>query len=111
MDMQRVDMYIMTNQKYFPPEKLPFLRDRLLNCDYQRFMMISSMELKDPTTALILSIFLGGLGVDRFILGDVGIGVGKLLTLGGCYIWWIVDLFLIQNRAKEVNFEKIMTML
>ena len=74
-------------------------------------MMISSMELKDPTTALILSIFLGSLGVDRFILGDVGIGVGKLLTGGGCYIWWIVDLFLIQNRAKEVNFEKIMTML
>ena len=111
MDMQRVDMYIMTNQKYFPPEKLPFLRDRLLNCDYQRFMMISSMELKDPTTALILSIFLGGLGVDRFILGDVGIGVGKLLTCGGCGVWTIVDWFLVQNRAKEVNFEKIMTML
>ena len=110
MDMQRVDMYIMTNQKYFPPEKLPFLRDRLLNCDYQRFMMISSMELKDPTTTLILSIFLGAMGVDRFILGDVGIGVGKLLTCA-CGIWWIVDLFLIQNRAKEVNFEKIMTML
>ena len=111
MDMQRVDMYIMTNQKYFPPEKLPFLRDRLLNCDYQRFMMISSMELKDPTTALILSIFLGHLGVDRFILGDVGIGVGKLLTLGGCGIWTMVDWFLVMNRAKEVNFEKIMTML
>ena len=111
MDMQRVDMYIMTNQKYFPPEKLPFLRDRLLNCDYQRFMMISSMELKDPTTALILSIFLGHLGVDRFILGDVGIGVGKLLTCGGCGVWTIVDWFLVQNRAKEVNFEKIMTML
>ena len=101
MDMQRVDMYIMTNQKYFPAEKLPFLRDRLLNCDYQRFMMISSMELKDPTTALILSIFLGSLGVDRFILGDVGIGVGKLLTLGGCYIWWIVDLFLIRTEPRK----------
>ena len=74
-------------------------------------MMITSMELKDPTTALILSIFLGYLGVDRFILGDVGIGVGKLLTCGGCGIWQIVDWFLIQNRAKEVNFQKIMTML
>ena len=111
MDMQRVDMYIMTNQKYFPAEKLPFLRDRLLICDYQRFMMISAMELKDPTTALLLSIFLGGLGVDRFVLGDVGIGVGKLLTGGGCGVWTIVDWFLVQNRAKEVNFEKIMTML
>lgn len=111
MDMQRVDMYIMTNQKYFPAEKLPFLRDRLLNCDYQRFMMISTMELKDPTTALLLSIFLGGLGVDRFVLGDVGIGVGKLLTCGGCGVWTIVDWFLVMNRAKDVNFEKIMTML
>ena len=44
-------------------------------------------------------------------LGDVGIGVGKLLTCGGCGIWTIVDWFLVMNRAKEVNFEKIMTML
>jgi hypothetical protein len=51
------------------------------------------------------------MGVDRFVLGDVGIGVGKLLTLGGCGIWTMVDWFLVQNRAKEVNFEKIMTML
>ena len=30
MDMQRVDMFIMTNQKYLPAEKIPFLRDRLM---------------------------------------------------------------------------------
>lgn len=53
---------------------------------------------KSYTTALILSILLGTLGIDRFYLGYTGIGVAKLLTLGGCGIWALVDLILIAMR-------------
>ena len=82
MDMQKVDMYIMTNQKYFPAEKIQLLRDRLLAADDNRMVMISSIEMKDPTTILLVSIFLGSLGIDRFMLGETGMGILKLLTGG-----------------------------
>lgn len=53
---------------------------------------------KDHTTALLLSYFLGTLGVDRFYLGQTGLGIGKLLTGGGCLVWWIIDIVQIATR-------------
>jgi len=54
---------------------------------------------KDWTTALILSILVGGFGVDQFYLGNVGLGIGKLLTLGGCGIWALVDIIRIATNS------------
>ena len=50
---------------------------------------------KDWTTLLILSLLLGWLGVDRFYAGYSGLGVLKLLTLGGCGIWSLIDIILV----------------
>lgn len=51
--------------------------------------------MKSKTTAIILSILLGELGVDRFYLGYTGLGILKLITAGGFGIWWLIDLILI----------------
>lgn len=51
--------------------------------------------MKNKTTALILSILLGELGIDRFYLGYTGLGILKLITGGGFCIWWLVDIILI----------------
>ena len=45
--------------------------------------------------ALVLSIFLGELGIDRFYLGYIGTGILKLITCGGFGIWWLIDLIMI----------------
>jgi TM2 domain-containing membrane protein YozV len=53
---------------------------------------------KSYVTALLLSLFLGGLGIDRFYLGYTGLGIAKLLTLGGCGIWALIDFIMIAMR-------------
>ena len=53
---------------------------------------------KQYMVALLLSLFLGVLGIDRFYTGQIGLGIGKLLTGGGCGIWALIDLILFATR-------------
>lgn len=108
MDASRVDQYILANQQYLPVEKIPFLKEKLLHADESKFTLLSSIEMKNPTTILIMSIFFGCLGVDRFMLGETGMGILKLLTLGVCGILTIVDWFTVSKKTKELNYNNIM---
>jgi TM2 domain-containing membrane protein YozV len=105
MEAQKVDMYMMMNGKYFESHHLQEIRERLLNFDDNQWQMAQITQFKDPTTALLISIFAGVYGIDRFYIGDTGMGIGKLLTCGGLGVWAIVDWFLIQGATKEKNLE------
>ena len=108
MEQNKIDMYILTHQKYFPVEKLSDLRKALTYIDESKFDLLDSIELKDPMTVFLISLFFGWLGIDRFAIGDVGKGIFKLLTGGGLGIWTIVDWIIIRKRTKERNYMKLM---
>ncbi len=111
MDQQKVDMFMMMYGKYFEGYQIMAVRDRLLKLDDAKSIQLQTANLKDPTTMLIISILAGHFGVDRFILGDVGLGVAKLLTCGGLGVWTIVDWFLIMGKTREINMQRVMQIL
>ncbi len=65
---------------------------------------LERMPMKRRTTALILSICLGWAGFDRFYLGEWGSGVAKMLTAGGCFLWWLlVVIRFFSNKLPAAN--------
>jgi len=64
---------------------------------------------KNYIASLLLCFFLGTLGIHRFYVGKIGTGILMILTLGGLYIWQLIDLILIivgQFRDKQGRFIK-----
>lgn len=61
-------------------------------------------KLNWPVT-LVVSILFGSLGIDRFMMGQIGMGVLKLLTAGGCGIWWLIDVILIAMKKPFNGIE------
>lgn len=72
--------------------------------DSQRMIFQSQYgsEKKDRGTATVLAFLL----YDRIWLGDIGLGVIKILTLGGCGIWGLIDVFTAGSRADNYNRDK-----
>jgi len=95
--------YDMSNEQELR-EANPAKQD-LANGEQLHFDVQFATRRKDPRTALAISIIGGSLGVDRFYIGDIGLGIAKLLTLGGLFIWTIIDWFLIMDAARLNNSE------
>ena len=113
MEIKDAEQLLMMYSSKLSPEYLPTIKSRLMELDRTNALVAFS-DLKDPTTALIITIcevFIAVHGISRFYIGDVGIGVAKLLTCGGCGIWWLVDLFLIQDATRRKNTEKVLQLL
>lgn len=103
------DSYIMINANKFNENQIFTVKEKLAKLPVDRQTMVQSMSLKDPIVALLISFFVGCFGIDRFYVGNIVLGILKLLTLGGLGIWALVDLFLIMRAARTTNFNKIMS--
>ncbi|MCQ2285108.1 MAG: TM2 domain-containing protein [Bacteroidales bacterium] len=114
MESNKISTICLQMQDKLDPMGLTTLRNALEKMDDDKYDVViaSCAKLKDPTAVFLLSFFLGGFGVDRFVTGRVGSGVCKLifgcLTLG---IWWLVDVIKAKDKTREYNSLKIAKML
>lgn len=108
MDSQKIDLFLASNSGKFEGNQLIQIREKLQSLSDDKYMLLQALELKDPTTILLVSIFVGSLGVDRFLLHDTSLGVIKLLTCGGGGIWTIIDWFTATDRTKAYNYNLFM---
>lgn len=106
MDANTVTFFLAQHSDKFPAESLPIIKQKLEEVDEQKFYLINAQEYRSPTILLVVSILVGYLGIDRFLIGQTGLGAAKLLTCGGLGFWTIVDWFIIMSATKESNFEK-----
>ena len=106
MDANQANQMVMIYGSKLPAAYLPTVKEQLLTMDVNTANLLFA-QMKDPTLVLVISVLLGGYGVDRIYVGDVGLGILKLLTCGGLGIWWLIDLFLIMDRTKEKNLNRL----
>lgn len=111
MDQDKVNVFISNNANKLPDNKILLLKSKMLALPNDKEFMLATVSLKDPVVALVLSLLFGYLGVDRFYLGQIGLGILKLflvLAFGVGLIWVLIDFFIIMGKTKELNFYKIM---
>ena len=111
MDKSKIEAFILKNRDFFAIEDIPLIQVRMESADDSKWQYLSFVKLKDPQIALMLSIFGGPIGFDRFYIGDILLGILKTITCGGLLVWAIIDLFLIRNSAQKYNKSIIMEIL
>jgi len=107
MEQSKVDMFIASQGKNFPNDKLMLVKELLSKMDDSKLIVLQSINFKSPTTVTICAFFFGTIGVDRFMLGQVGLGILKLITAGCFGLWTLIDLFTASGRTKKYNFDKL----
>lgn len=118
MKQEQVDVFMSLNESKLPSYKYGAIVKQLLELDDSKWSLLRVINFKNPAVALILSFFLGGLGLDRIYIGDTTIGVVKFVVFILTFfflcwtiivplivaVWWLIDLFLIMGATKEKNY-------
>lgn len=107
MDQAKIESFLAQNGEKLPADKVVLLKDALAKLTEEQFTAIQAVELKAPKKMMLIAWLGGYFGIDRFMMGQTGLGIAKWLTCAGCGIWGIIDIFSAQDRAKEFNYNKL----
>lgn len=107
---RQVHSFLIENKDKLPTYRMEDIRQELLALSESQWEAIEYTNFKNPTTLLVVSLLVGGLGVDRFMLGDTLLGLLKLLLSFCCgigTIWWLIDLYNLHDTVTNYNYKKL----
>ena len=107
MEQDKIATLMALYKKKIPFKKQAEVETALQAVPTEKYGLLSSVSMKSPGGNTALAIFFGLLGIDRFALGDMGLGVLKLLTGGVFGIMYLIDIFTAAGRTKEANFAEL----
>ena len=91
--MNPADQWLAINAKYFPTEQVQYIRQRIEALPEAQVQLLYTLSFQDPTMMLVISLFGGSLGIDRFILGHVVSGQ----SLTGSLSWMLLVKQMLKN--------------
>ncbi|MEE1271979.1 MAG: TM2 domain-containing protein [Bacteroidales bacterium] len=101
-----INQFMMQNGKKFTTADIMIIKQQLESLTPEQIQILATGDYLDPTVNVIVSVLVGSLGIDRFLIGQTDWGILKLLTGGALGVWTIVDWFQISGLTKEANMEK-----
>lgn len=101
----RKTRFMVKNNGMFDQKDIPEVERVIADMNDANFSNLLMIDFKKPSTILLIAILLGW---DRFFLGQIWLGILKLITLQGFGIWWIIDVFTAKKRARRYNFDVLM---
>ena len=111
MQEAEVKKFMDEHQGFFTPADEELIYNSLLTVDDSLAKEAMSQNFKDPKKMKLISIFLGCLGVDRFLNGDYVMGFIKLVTMGLLFIGWLAGIFTIRPTTQSFNSAKLLVIL
>jgi len=104
MKQELVQQFLMNNGECFDTLQVPQIQKQLEEIPDEKSGIVLGVSLQKPTVILIIAILLGW---DRFFLGEIGLGVVKIITCYGCGVWWLIDIFSAKKRTYAYNMKKL----
>lgn len=132
-------MFILNKSTLFPSPLILYIREQMLKMEDEKWGKVSTVQFRNPTIAMLLSLGCGVYGIDRFYLGNRLLGCLKLLCtiiliavivvidfmdtdnlffvlfmlllISIVILWYFIDIFLVTKKTKELNYNKLLTIL
>jgi TM2 domain-containing membrane protein YozV len=103
MDSRSVDLFVGMHHEKFNAGDLFYVKKVLTDLDDSKSGYVHGITFQEPTVILLIAVFFG---LERFFLGQIGLGILKLITLWGFGLWWFIDIFTAKSRTRKYNLDK-----